>query len=279
MPAERETVRRCAVIGSPVAHSLSPALHSAAYRALGLPWEYDLCYVTADQLPTFLAGLGPEWRGLSVTMPLKRPMLAECDEVDGPSELVRSVNTVVLDEGGRRLGYNTDVTGLVAALQHAEIRSVDSMVVVGAGATAASALVAGAELGCASATVLARRPERSAVLLGVGERVGMTVTLHSLESTDWPAAADLLVSTIPAAAQPTIASTLVERVDTVLDVIYAPWRTPLLEAADAARRRAVHGFEMLLHQAGRQVELMTGVAAAPLSAMRSAGLAAAGQAG
>jgi shikimate dehydrogenase len=279
MPAEQETVRRCAVIGSPVEHSLSPALHSAAYRALGLPWEYDLFDVTADQLPTFLAGLGPEWRGLSVTMPLKRPVLAECDEVDSPSELVRSVNTVVLDEGGRRLGYNTDVTGLVAALQHAEIRSVDSMVVVGAGATAASALVAGAELGCASATVLARRPERSAVLLGVGERVGMTVTMRSLESTDWPGAADLLVSTIPAAAQPTIAGTLVERVDIVLDVIYAPWRTPLLEAADAARRRAVHGFEMLLHQAGRQVELMTGVAAAPLPAMRSAGLAAAGQAG
>jgi shikimate dehydrogenase len=72
---------------------------------------------------------------------------------------------------------------------------------------------------------------------------------------------------------------LVERVDTVLDVIYSPWQTPLLQAADAAQRRAVYGFEMLLHQAGRQVELMTGAAAAPLPAMRSAGLAAAGQVG
>jgi shikimate-5-dehydrogenase len=278
MPAETGTVRRCAVIGSPVEHSLSPALHTAAYRALGLPWEYDLFDVTADELPTFLAGLGPEWRGFSVTMPLKRPVLAECDEVDSSSDLVRSVNTVVLDDNGRRLGYNTDVTGLVAALQQAEIRSVNSMVVVGAGATAASALVAGAQLGCASATVLARDPGRSAVLRGVGERVGVTVTVRSLESNDWPTA-DLLVSTIPAAAQPRIASPLVERVDTVLDVIYSPWQTPLLQAADAARRRAVYGFEMLLHQAGRQVELMTGAVAAPLPAMRSAGLAAAGRDG
>jgi shikimate dehydrogenase len=277
MRAETTASRRCAVIGSPIAHSLSPALHHAAYQALELSWTYDALDVTVEQLPDFLAGLRADWRGLSVTMPLKRPMLTWCHEVDPLSALVGSVNTVVLEADGRRFGYNTDITGLVAALQSAGIETVQSLVVVGGGATAASALVAGAELGCSTATVLARDPQRSAVLSALGERCGVRVALRTLASAGSQRPADLLISTIPAKAQPPYVASLVELAGTLLDVTYAPWRTPLLQAAESAERRVVYGFELLLHQAVRQVELMTGVPAGPLAAMRAAGLVAAGQ--
>lgn len=279
MSAEAELPRRCGIIGSPVAHSLSPALHRAAYRALGLNWDYVAAEVTAEQLLSFLVGLAPQWRGLSVTMPLKRPILGWCDEVDHLGMAVQAVNTVLIEPDGRRLGYNTDATGLLAALQQAGVRAAASLTIVGGGATAASALAAGAELGCRTATVLVRSPEGAAgaSLIDLGERLGISVQVLGLASAGGQIAADLLVSTIPAAAQPPYVAGLVTRADTVFDVVYSPWVTPLLAAAERAQRRTVHGFELLLHQAGRQVELMTGVAAAPLAAMRTAGLAAAGQ--
>lgn len=256
---------------------MSPALHTAAYQALGLVWDYDAVDVTAKQLPGFLAGLGPRWRGLSVTAPLKLPMLQWCDQLDHLGAMVSAVNTVLVEPDGRRLGYNTDVTGLVEALRQAGVAGADRLIVVGGGATAASALAAGAELGCGAATVFMRTPTAGAPLIGVGERLGIAVRVLSLESAAAQPAADVLISTIPAAAQSAYVVALVGLADTVLDVIYDPWDTPLIQAAEQVRRRAVHGFELLLHQAGRQVELMTGVATAPLTRMRAAGLAAAGQ--
>lgn len=277
MRAEEAPARRCGVIGSPIAHSLSPALHTAAYRELGLPWAYGAFDVTPEQLPAFLTRLGPRWRGLSVTMPLKRPIVSLCHEIDGWGTAVGAVNTVLLEPEGKRLGYNTDVPGLVAALREAGVESAGRLVVVGGGATAASALAAGAELGCSAATVLMRRRQPSHPLSELGERLGVQVSIRSLGEISAERPADVLISTIPATAQPAYVPSLVGLAQTVFDVVYDPWWTPLLRTAGQAGRRTVHGFELLLHQAGRQLELMTGVPAAPLAAMRAAGLAAVGQ--
>src|SRR3954452_17646987 len=106
---------RCAVLGSPIAHSLSPALHRAAYAELGLDWSYDAIEVDSAGLEAFVAGLGADWRGLSLTMPLKRTVMPLLDEAEAWAEASGAANTVVLDEG-RLLGHNTDIPGAVAAL-------------------------------------------------------------------------------------------------------------------------------------------------------------------
>ncbi|MGH3472325.1 MAG: shikimate dehydrogenase family protein, partial [Nocardioidaceae bacterium] len=139
--------RVCGVLGSPIAHSLSPALHLAAYRALGLDWDYEAHDVDVDRLAGFVRGLSAQWRGLSLTMPLKQAAVGLCDEVEPPGRLLRSVNTLVLDDSGSRIGHNTDVSGFVTALVAAGAGELTSAVVVGAGATARSALAALAELG------------------------------------------------------------------------------------------------------------------------------------
>ncbi len=272
--------RRCAVIGNPVAHSLSPALHQAAYRSLGLPWEYCAVEVTQDRLAGFVGSLGPQWRGLSVTMPLKRPAVDLCDVVEPVAREVAAVNTVLLEADGTRRGYNTDVSGFVRSLQAHGVDAVGSAVVVGAGATAGSALAAVRDLGAHTVTVVARSVERAAGMADLGRRLGVAVrlcSLQALESAASPevlAAADVVISTVPAHAQPLAAARLASLAPVAFDVIYAPWRTPLVAAAEAANSTVIHGFDLLLHQAARQVELMTGASAAPLEDMRAAGLAA-----
>ena len=131
------TRRRCAVLGSPIAHSLSPALHRAAYAELGLDWSYDAVEVTEEGLAAFLDGLDPTWRGLSLTMPLKRAVVPLLDELGPEAELARAANTVLVAEG-RRTGHNTDVPGSSAAVRERYDGPVDRAVIVGGGATAAS---------------------------------------------------------------------------------------------------------------------------------------------
>ncbi len=265
---------RCAVLGSPVAHSLSPVLHLAAYRELGLDWTYGAHKVEEPELSGFMELLTPEWRGLSLTMPLKRRVIDFLDRVEARAGLLASVNTVVIGSTGRH-GYNTDVLGFVRAFQEAGVLRLASVVVVGAGATAASALAAAADLGATRATVLARSTARASRLAGLGLSLGLEVELRDLADPASVPLADALVSTIPVDAQhavPTEALASQSRV--VFEVSYRPSRTPLTEAARAEDRQVIGGFELLLHQAARQVELMTSVERAPLEAMRTAGLAA-----
>jgi shikimate dehydrogenase len=278
MPADppSEPVR-CAVLGSPVAHSLSPALHRAAYRSLGLDWSYDAFDVSEDALPGFLQGLSGSWRGLSLTMPLKRAVLDLCDEVSEQARLLCSVNTVLIEPDGRRSGCNTDVTGFVRAFQEAGIMALRSVVVLGAGATAASALAAVAELGADTVTVLARSAVRASFVAGLGRPLGLDVTVGDLGRPSRARGADVVVSTLPAGAQSEVATgALAELAPLVFDVVYAPARTPLMQAALSGGGRVIGGFALLLHQAVRQVELMTGVDAVPVEAMRRAGLDALG---
>lgn len=263
------------MLGSPIGHSLSPVLHRTAYRELGLDWRYDGYDVDAGALAAFVTGLGPEWRGLSLTSPLKLAAVDLCDSVSEPALRLGVVNTMLLGSG-RREGHNTDVAGIVAALRAAGVTSVDRVLILGSGATARSALAAAVDLGAREATVLARAPERAAALRALGDRLEVAVTVRPLDGLADLGRADLVVSTVPAGAQRALASRLGKAAPTVLDLTYHPPHPPLLRAAAAAGARVVGGFEVLLHQAVRQVELMTGVPAAPQEQMRAAGLAALG---
>ncbi len=261
---------RCAVLGSPIRHSLSPVLHQTAYDVLGLDWTYEALEVTADRLAGFLDGLDDTWRGLSLTMPLKRTVVPLVDGLSDRAEQAQSANTVVLDHG-RRTGHNTDVGGISAALREKGVEAVGSVVVLGGGATAASALLALADLGCRQATLLVRDPARAAATLATAARhpTPPDVEVRGLDAG--PVAADVLVSTVPATAQAGAVLDLVDAVDVVFEVVYDPWPTPLARRAAASGRLLVSGLDLLVHQAVLQVELMTGVDRAPLDAMRRAG--------
>jgi len=263
---------KAAVLGSPVAHSLSPALHRAAYAGLGLDdWTYDAVECDEAALAAYVTSRGPEWAGLSLTMPLKRTVLPLLDHVDPLAVIAGGANTVVFRPDGR-YGYNTDVQGIVDALTEAGAAAPGSVTIIGAGATACSALAALAELGAAAADVMVRDPSRTADLLAAADRLHLSVRLLPLTALP-DAAPELLISTVPAG----VADGYAERIRVtgrapaaVLDVVYAPWPTSLAQAATAAGAIVASGFAMLLHQAAAQVELMTGKPA-PLEAMRAAG--------
>jgi shikimate dehydrogenase len=252
------------VLGRPVGHSLSPVLHAAAYAALGLTdWSYTAVDCGEDELPGLLAGLGPEWAGLSLTMPLKRAALVAADVVDPLAAAVGAANTLVLD--GPRRAYNTDVVGIAAALREAGAVAPESAVVLGAGGTAQAALAALTTLGLAEAVVLVRDPGRAGELRATADRLGVALDLRAGLPGPIPDA-DLVICTLPAGAADELRPPAGA---VVLDVVYAPWPTPFAAAARAAGGTVVSGLAMLLHQAAAQVELITG-RTAPVPAMRAA---------
>jgi shikimate dehydrogenase len=298
---------KAAVLGSPIAHSLSPVLHRAAYEALGLTgWSYRAIECDEARLPGLLAGCGPGWAGLSLTMPLKRAVLPLLDSIAPLAAGVGAVNTVVFS-GERRHGHNTDVPGMIDALAAAggagggrgapgavadpagaapsgtgaaaaagagAGTDPGEVLIVGAGATACSALAAVRELGGREATVAARDASRAGGLLAAAERLRVAVRLADFDDPGVPAP-DLLISTVPTGAADVYAKRLTGgsiQPGLIFDVVYAPWPTPLAEAAGQAGVSVVGGFELLLHQAARQVDLMTGKPA-PVEVMRAAGLA------
>lgn len=262
--------RRAAVLGSPIAHSRSPQLHLAAYRELGLDWTYERIECTAEGLPGFVAGLGPEWVGLSVTMPGKEAALAVADGRTERAMLVGSANTLVRTATGWRADC-TDVDGVRGALQAGGIEKVASAVVLGAGGTARPALLGLAELGAQAVTVVARDRSRAAGAAELASRLGMSVTVIDFDPEGVRAAcgrADAVVSTVPAAAAAPIADS-VAAAPVLLDAIYDPWPTPLAAAAARAGHTVVSGLDMLLNQAYGQVEQFTGKPA-PRAAMAAA---------
>jgi shikimate dehydrogenase len=263
------------VLGSPVAHSLSPVLHAAAYRALGLDgWSYQAVECHATGLAGWLGSRDASWAGASLTMPLKRAVLPLLDRAEPLVADTGSANTVVFDRAAR-LGYNTDVAGIVTALAEAGVSPGDATVILGAGATACSALAALRALGAAAAKAAVRDPARAGGLLEVAGRLGMRAELIALNQAGQAGRGQLVISTIPALAADGYAEQLAEKASApaaVLDVVYDPWPTRLAAAARQAGAVVISGFEMLLHQAARQVELMTGITP-PVQAMRQAGAA------
>ncbi len=253
------TARKAAVLGSPVAHSRSPQLHLAAYRALGLDdWTYDRIECTEDQLPSLVNGLGPEWVGLSVTMPGKFAALRVADERTERAVMVGSANTLVRTGDGWRAD-NTDIDGVAGALGRRG--NLHRAIVLGSGGTAPAALAALAELGVTDIAIAARNAPAAARLAELGSQLGVATTVADLADHDRLRAladrCDVLVSTIPADAAARSAATLAG-VPVLLDAIYDPWPTPLAQAVAEHGGEVVSGLQMLLHQAFSQVEQFTG---------------------
>lgn len=263
---------KAAVLGSPIAHSLSPVLHRAAYEALGLTgWTYERFETDEAALPGFLDGLGPRWAGLSLTMPLKRAVLPLLDSVSDTAASVEAVNTVVFGPDGRRTGDNTDIPGMIAALAERGITSVESAAVLGAGATASSALAALSRICSGEVVVHVRSAARAAEMRGWGERLGIPVRTESWDEAAKALHAPLVVATTPAGSTDALAAGVPAAPGTLFDVLYQPWPTPLAARWSARGGAVVGGLDLLVHQAVLQVEQMTGHRPAPLAAMRAAG--------
>lgn len=248
-------------------------LHYAAYRELGLSWTYERIEVDAEGLPVLVGGLGPDWAGVSVTMPGKRAALEFAPEATPRARAAGAANTLVHRESGW-LADCTDVDGVVGALRAAggfDARPGSTALVLGAGGTAAATMVAFAQLSVTHARLVVRDPARAAETLAAAERAGVEVEVITWSGADFAelaGEASVLVSTVPPDAVAGHAAALTQ-VPCVLDVIYHPWPTPLAEAAAARGGRIATGLDMLLHQAFGQVEHFTGMAA-PREAMRDA---------
>jgi shikimate dehydrogenase len=261
-------VKHCAVLGDPIDHSLSPVLHRAGYATVGLDWAYDAHRVASGGLAAFLDGLDDSWRGLSLTMPLKREAMSLVDRASELALLAGAANTLVLGADGV-VGDNTDIPGVEAALRERYAGPVERAAVLGGGATAASSLLALARLGCRSFSLHVRDPGRAGETLAAADRVGgLDVRVASLAETP---EGDVLVSTVPAVAQTPDLVARCQQMPVVFEVLYHPWPTPLADAADG--RVLVGGLDLLVHQAALQFEQFTELPA-PLDRMREAGRAA-----
>ena len=274
---------RAAVLGSPIAHSLSPVLHRAAYQWLGLTGRtYESFDVDETALPDFLSGLdAAEWAGLSLTMPLKRAVIALLDTVSETALAVEAVNTVLFAEDGTRSGENTDVPGIVAAFAEHGISKADGAAVLGGGATAASAIAAlGSIVHGGRVYVYVRSEGRAAQLIPTAERCGVELRVQPWTEARQIVDLPLVINTTPAGAADELAETVGKEkpIGTLFDVLYHPWPTRLAAAWEQAGGGVMGGLELLIHQAALQVELMTGTKPeqrlAVVAAMRAAGTAA-----
>lgn len=261
------TVPWAAVIGSPIAHSLSPVIHRAAWERLGLAgdWEYRSAEVDRGGLGAFIAGLDPQCRGLSVTMPCKQAVMPLMDVVDPLAAAVGAMNTVV-PGAGVLTGFNTDVHGITTAIAEARaargLGPARSACVLGARATASSALAALGALGVTRTTVVARRFSGPGSVVAAAARMGVgidQVLIGDTARAGAALAADIVVSTLPAgAADPLAALVRPGGHQCLLDVVYAPRDTALRRAFEAGGAVIAEGTEMLIHQGAQQVRLMTG---------------------
>ncbi|MGW9112733.1 shikimate dehydrogenase family protein [Microbacterium sp. NPDC055683] len=255
------------VWGDPISHSRSPDLHGAAYRLLGLDWEFARRRVTGDLFDESLARALGRVRGLAVTMPLKERAFRAAGWHGRRAELTGAVNTLFFGtpsrdlpgiaewDGASPVGFNTDVGGIVRALGELGIDQLERARIAGAGATAASALVALSELGARRVDIVARTPERAEPLVAIGGRAGVDVRVSSFDAAH--AAVDLTIATLPggAALPDDTADRLADVGGALFDVAYSPWPSAL---ATRWRPGAAHsGLGMLLHQAVLQVRIFT----------------------
>ncbi|MFC9772789.1 MULTISPECIES: shikimate dehydrogenase [unclassified Pseudarthrobacter] len=259
---------RAAVLGHPISHSKSPALHLAAYGQLGADISYTAIDVTEQLLPGLMGQVRnqPGWCGLSVTMPLKTAMLGHVDEVRGIARTLGVVNTVSFEDdghGARAIGTNTDVAGIVNALRHAGADTAPSAVILGGGGTAASAVAALRELGTRRAQIFVRDPARTADVRAAASSAGVDLDVLTLAEAVLPtAAADVVISTLPPRAADGLAAEIAalktETPGVLLDVAYDPWPSLIASVWQAGGGAVVPGLEMLLYQAVEQVRLFTG---------------------
>ena len=255
-------MHRAAVLGSPISHTRSPDLHRAAYAELGLDWTYDAIECNDRDFAAFFAGLDEEWRGLSLTMPLKEVVLDVVEDVDDRARQVHSANTVwrTADPSTWR-ATNTDIPGICSALGDVGVDRLERVRILGAGATARSAVAAVVDMGATNIVVHARRPEAADEVVRLARDLGCSSDGTDL-GVQW-GDEDLLISTLPADAGAAWAAALdADRIGStaLLDASYHPWPTPLAQAwaRHAPAAPVASGRDMLLWQAVDQVRFMTG---------------------
>lgn len=265
-------VHRAAVLGKPIAHSLSPVIHNAGFAAAGLTgWTYVAIECASAELAALLASLGAEWAGLSLTMPLKEEALRLATTATDVARATGAANTLVRREDGSWHADNTDVTGMVRVLRAAGLGASPSVTVLGGGGTCRAALGAAAWLGATEVTVVTRRPEAREELEPAAGALGLKLLGASWSDASSLVGADAVISTVPKGAADHLAPAATWRPGTVLfDAIYDPWPTPLAASAAAAGLPVVSGLDLLLGQALSQFEQFTGFVPAPEAAMRTA---------
>jgi len=257
----RPSRRRLAVLGSPIAHSLSPRLHTTAYTALGVPFDYGRVELGSGQLATWLENLDTGWQGLSLTMPLKREVIPFLDTSSSLVDQLGVANTVVFDYAGgtRRLhGYNTDVDGIVRTVASLSATQPHTATILGGGATAASALYAAHVLGARDFTVYLRDVTRADDLTRLASSLGADVAVRPLADVNRAPAQEFVVSTLPGGAADGITLTPASEASVLFDVAYDPWPSRIATAWTASSGVVFSGLDMLVEQAISQVRLFTG---------------------
>lgn len=259
-----------AVLGSPISHSLSPVLHRTAYAELGLDHDYQAIDVTTETFSQFISELDSTWLGLSLTMPLKEVAFDVAHEVTAVAVLARAINTLLIGDVIR--ADNTDVLGIVHAVNEMTSHPLTSAVIFGSGATARSSIIAASQLGVTEIQAVARNHTALAECRLIADKLNITFTDVPIADVTFTQHT-LTINTTPAGVADAIADAVIDPHGPVLDVLYHPWPSVLAQRWHSADCLAIPGYLMLLHQAAKQVELMTGHEA-PLHAMRSALMAA-----
>lgn len=238
---------RLAVLGSPICHSKSPAIHRAAYAALELDWQYERFELQAPELRPFLESTEDAWLGFSCTMPLKEAAHEIATELDPVAKRTGVVNTLLRD-GHEWFGANTDVGGLRMALQDCQL-DLSSVIVLGAGATAISAVMAAQEAGAGRIEVRARRVEAAhEIATEFGTHYGALAETPQHDPTT-------VISTLPGEAGKRLQLTDAYTRADLFDVAYDPWPSPLTKVWVKSGGRAYSGIDMLIYQAVLQIRL------------------------
>lgn len=245
-----------AVLGAPIAHSLSPVVHNAAYQFLHWDADYTAIETAEADMADRVGQLrtDPTWRGFSLTMPLKYTIVPFLDHMGETAKLTGAVNTVVSTDG-KLYGDNTDVHGIVRAFGKRGIGQ-DGLV-LGSGATAKSALFALSEMAIPNVTIAARNQARAAAAIAPFKAQFKNVHVVTLDELNHLGHIDIAVSTLPAHVADSRAQLLAEkcRNATVLDVAYSPWPSALATQLESAGAKVISGLHMLVHQAVAQVKL------------------------
>ena len=246
---------RFGVIGSPIGHSRSPALHRAAISALGIDATYDRTDVTAGELTAFITALDTSWEGLSLTMPLKQAIRTQLVSECPVSILTGAVNTIVRGTEGW-IGYNTDTWGATTAIRQQFGTEFRRATLLGGGATAASLVVTLHDLGVDALDIVVRDVSRTDAIRELARRLGMDTQVLNFGQSTRPA--DLIVSTLPAGSALTSEDLEAFDAEFLLDVVYDPWPSVLSTEWDARGLSSMNGLPMLLWQAVRQARVFYG---------------------
>lgn len=255
------TTFMCAVVGSPIQHSLSPAMHQAAYRELGLNGDYQAIEVGAGGLQHFLARRDASWRGLSVTAPLKHEAAAAASVQSPDVKKLGVANTLVRVETGWEAS-NTDVPGAISALAAVGVTAIDSVRIYGAGATAVSMAYAVSKLGATRLELRVRDRGRALETATFAEHLGMSTDISNI-STEPTSTVDLVITTVPVQAVSGLEHSITSTAHAVFEVVYDPWPTPVMVSAQQDGTPLVTGLDLLAHQAALQLTAMTGETVAP----------------